>query len=53
MLQQILLYGFVIALAWIALGFWLKYRELSTREQRSAVRLLDKELAGNVEMLGG
>jgi hypothetical protein len=51
-LQQILLYGFVIALALIALGFGLKYRELSAREQRGAVRLLDKELAGNVEMLG-
>jgi hypothetical protein len=50
-LQRILLYGFVIALALISVGFFLKYRELSEREQAAAVRMLDQELAGNIRLL--
>lgn len=50
-LQRILLYGFVIALAVIALGFGLKYRELSKTEQAAAVRMLDQELKGNLALL--
>jgi hypothetical protein len=51
-LQRILLYGFVIALALIGLGFGLKYRELSRAEQTSAVHLLQQELADNLSVLG-
>lgn len=50
-LQRILLYGFIIALALIGLGFGLKYRELSHAEQASAVNLLDQELQGNLRVL--
>ena len=50
-LQRILLYGFIIALALIALGFGLKYRELSQKEQANSVRLLDQELTGNLEVI--
>jgi hypothetical protein len=51
-LQRILLYGFIIGLALIGLGFGLKYRELSHQEQTSAVRLLRQELTGNLHVLG-
>lgn len=51
-LQRIFLYGFIIALALIGLGFGLKYRDLSKQEQASAVRLLRQELAGNLHVLG-
>jgi hypothetical protein len=40
-LQRILFYGFVVALVLIGVGFVLKYRELSEREQAAAVRMLD------------
>jgi hypothetical protein len=50
-LQRILLYGFVIALALIGLGFGLKYRDLSRQEQSSAVRMLQQELSGNLAVL--
>jgi bacterioferritin (cytochrome b1) len=49
-LQRILLYGFVIALVLIGLGFGLKYRELSRTEQTSAVHL-QQELADNLSVL--
>ena len=51
-LQRILLYGFIIALALIGLGFGLKYHELSAKEQANAVHLLDQELTGNLEVVG-
>lgn len=47
-LQSILAYGFVLAVVVIALGFGLKYRELSQAEQRNAVGLLSRELEGNL-----
>ena len=47
-LQTILAYGFVLAVAVIALGFGLKYRELSQAEQQNAVGLLSRELEGNL-----
>ena len=50
-LQRILLYGFIIALALMAIGVFLKYRELSDREQAAAVRMLDQELTGNLAVL--
>ncbi len=50
-LQRILLYGFIIGLALIGLGFGLKYRELSRAEQTSAVHLLQQELSDNLSVL--
>jgi hypothetical protein len=50
-LQRILLYGFIIALALMAVGVFLKYRELSAQEQAAAVRMLDQELTGNLAVL--
>ena len=47
-LQTLLAYGFVLAVAVIALGFGLKYRELSQAEQQNAVGLLGRELEGNL-----
>ena len=49
--SRMLLYGFVLALAIIALGFGLKYRELSKAEQERAVLLLHQELSGNVDTI--
>jgi hypothetical protein len=49
--QQILLYGFVIGLLIIALGFGLKYRSLSEAEQRRAVAILDAELSANQQLV--
>jgi hypothetical protein len=51
-LSRVLLYGFVLAFAIVALGFGLKYRELSEREQKAAVGLLNKELVGDIEVAG-
>lgn len=50
-LQRMLLYGFVIALLVIGVGFVLKYRNLSEREQASAVHMLDRELTDNLQVL--
>lgn len=47
-LQTILLYGFVIGLVLIILGFGLKYKELSEVEERSAVAMLREEMSGNL-----
>lgn len=47
-LQTILLYGFVLGILVVALGFGLKYRELSVAEQRNAVALLKGEFNANV-----
>ena len=51
-LQAILLYGFVIGLVIILLGFGLKYRELSEQEQRNAVSLLSQEFSSNMSTVG-
>ena len=51
-LQTILLYGFIVGLTVILLGFGLKYRELSKREQDAAVQLLVSELEANLGMVG-
>jgi hypothetical protein len=51
-LQTILLYGFILGLAIIILGFGLKYRELSEREQKNAVSLLDQEFTSNMQIVG-
>jgi hypothetical protein len=47
-LQTVLLYGFLISIIVIALGFGLKYRELTHAEQRNAVDLMLRELDGNL-----
>lgn len=47
-LRLILLYGFIIGLALILLGFGLKYRELSEDEQRRAIRIINEELRSNI-----
>ena len=49
--QQILLYGFVIGLLIIALGFGLKYRSLSEAEQRKAVAVVRAELKANQQLV--
>jgi len=47
-LKQILAYGFIIGLLSIALGFGLKYRELSAVEQDNAFQMLKTELRHNL-----
>jgi hypothetical protein len=46
-LQAVLLYGFLLGVLVIALGFGLKYRELSKSDQRRAVSLLQGEYSAN------
>jgi len=48
LLQTVMLYGFVMGIAIIGLGFGLKYRELSQSEQRSAVSLITREFEANL-----
>lgn len=48
LLRSMLLYGFLLGLAIIALGFGLKYREMSEAEQAAAIRLLRGELDANI-----
>ena len=48
-LQTLLLYGFVLSVLVIALGFGLKYRDLSAAEQRNAIELLKGEFNANVQ----
>jgi hypothetical protein len=50
-LKLILLYGFIIGLLLIGLGFGLKYKELSKSEQKNIVNLLLKELDGNISVV--
>ena len=52
LLQTILLYGFIIGILIIFLGFGLKYRELSKVEQQRAVALLVTELEVNQKIVG-
>lgn len=47
-LQSILLYGFVLSVAVVLLGFGLKYRELSKAEQQNAIDLIRREFDGNL-----
>jgi hypothetical protein len=51
-IRNLLLYGFLLGLAIVAVAFALKYRELSEQEQRAAVRLLHQELEGNIAVAG-
>jgi len=51
-LKIILLYGFIIGLCLIGLGFGLKYKELSKGEQKNIVGMLSKELDGNISVIG-
>lgn len=46
-LQTVLLYGFLLGVLVIALGFGLKYRELSEADQRNAIELLKGEFNAN------
>lgn len=50
-LRQILLYGFIIGLVLIGLGFGLKYQELSKAEQKNLVSLLVNELDNNIQVI--
>lgn len=47
LMSRLLLYGFVLAIAVIVVGFIIKYREMSHRDQASAVNLIVTELKGN------
>ena len=47
-LQSILLYGFVLSIAVVILGFGLKYRDLSKSEQQNAIDLIRREFDGNL-----
>lgn len=50
-LKLILLYGFILGLVLIGLGFRLKYKEMSKAEQRNLVSLLVMELDGNIQII--
>lgn len=47
-LQTILLYGFVLSVAVVLLGFGLNYRDLSKAEQQNAIDLIRREFDGNL-----
>lgn len=51
-LRLILLYGFIIGLVLLGLGFGLKYKEISEDEQRKLVMLLQNELETNIKVIG-
>jgi len=51
-LRQLLLYGFVLAIAIIILGFGLKYREMSHKDQTAAAQLVLSELRANRAVVG-
>jgi hypothetical protein len=46
-ISRLLLYGFLLALAIISVGFALKYNELSRQEQSNVISLINQELYGN------
>ena len=52
LMMRLLTYGFVLALAVAIVGSGLKYQEFSEEEQRSAVKLLEQEIEGNMERVG-
>ena len=49
-LKTVLLYGLVLSIITILLGFGLKYRELSRTEQQNAVRMLYVEFKSNLQV---
>lgn len=51
-LRLILLYGFLLGLLLIALGFGLKYKEMAKDEQKKVVMLLANELDNNIKVIG-
>src|SRR4051812_18604416 len=51
-LQRVLLYGFLLSIVIILLGFGLKYRELSKEEQRAAASLIMNELKADRGVAG-
>jgi hypothetical protein len=51
-LQRVLLYGFILSIVIILLGFGLKYRELSKEEQRAAASLIVNELKADRGVAG-
>ncbi|HQQ98537.1 MAG TPA: hypothetical protein PLX35_14800 [Cyclobacteriaceae bacterium] len=46
------MYGFILGLVLIGLGFGLKYKEVSEAEQRKLVLLLQNELEANINVIG-
>jgi hypothetical protein len=50
-LKVILLYGFIMGLLVIGLGFGLKYREMSEDDQKRLINMLSKEFGGNMMVL--
>jgi hypothetical protein len=50
-LRLILMYGFILGLAIIGLGFGLKYKEMGREEQKKVVSLLDNELDNNIKVI--
>lgn len=50
-IRLILLYGFIIGLLLIGLGFGLKYKEISKAEQKNLVTLLANELGNNIQVV--
>lgn len=50
-LKLILMYGFIFGIILMILGFGLKYREMSEKEQKSIVSQLHSELDGNLKTL--
>lgn len=51
-LRRVILYGFILAIVIILLGFGLKYREMSRREQIAAVQLIANELKSDKAIIG-
>ena len=52
LLQRLLLYGFILSIAIVALGFGLKYREMAKHEQVAAARLILGELKADRAVSG-
>lgn len=50
-LKRLLLYGFLFGILLMGLGFGLKYREISEKEQKVVLRLLNSELDENLKTL--
>tara|TARA_B100000780_G_C21124911_1_gene456138 strand:+ start:99 stop:1016 length:918 start_codon:yes stop_codon:yes gene_type:complete len=50
-LKTILLYGFIFGIVLMTLGFGLKYREISEKEQKTIVALLHSELDENLKTI--
>ena len=52
LLRSILLYGFLLGILIIGLGFGLRYTELSKAEQENAVRIIQSEILVNQQTIG-